>query len=163
MTVGRTHAFSLNVLRQCVLAIEHGLSSEQMPSLPPLRSLWPKVKVPAFPEHTLARSSGGDIRSVRCLLPHDLLNKRAWVPVGSRTHTMCAIGCGTVCVKCGAYAFARVRQLGGACKGRPADVAATWRLRRMDSGRHPVCGVVLGMPRLIEPALETFHLILGED
>ncbi len=94
---------------------------------------------------------------------HDLLYKRACVPVENRTHTICAIGCGTFCVKCVAYAFARVRQLGGACKGRPADVAATWRLRRMESGRHPVGGAVLGMPRLIEPALETFHLILGED
>ncbi len=31
------------------------------------------------------------------------------------------------------------------------------------AGRHPVSGVVIGVPRLIEPAFEDFHLLLGEE
>jgi hypothetical protein len=44
-----------------------------------------------------------------------------------------------------------------------ACVAARWRLLRLVGGKRPVTGAFLGQPRLVAPALECFHLILGSD
>jgi hypothetical protein len=53
--------------------------------------------------------------------------------------------------------------LAGGCRGRPADAAAEWRLRRMMGGRHPANGTVLGEARRLDAAVGSFSLYLGGE
>ena len=54
--------------------------------------------------------------------------------------------------------------LGGVCTGRPHKHSmAEWRRRRLMQGSHPKDGSVLGVPRRIDPAVETFAIVLGDS
>ncbi len=82
-----------------------------------------KFRPPRLPAHTVALCEGGQARCVRCLLPAALLDGRPCQP-GSCSHALGALGKGTFCMRCGAYAFSHVVRLAGKCTGRPTDEAA---------------------------------------
>ena len=53
------------------------------------------------------------------------------------------------------------RLLAAGCNGRPADAAAKWRRDRMLKGRHPVSGVFVASPVLVDLAQDAFTIMLG--
>ena len=162
VSLNRTHAFSLHALAWFARLLEWALAQNCMPSVGFFGAVFHRLRPPALPAHTVASSPDGTERCVRCLLPVHLLHRQQCLERGTRSHTTWAIGGGVFCIACGAYSFKHVRHLAGQCKGRPSDGAARWRISRMAAGRHPATGVFLGQPRLTEPALEAFYVILGE-
>ncbi len=124
--------------------------------------LFGRLRPAQVPAHCVTMSSDGVPRCIRCVLPEALLHQRQCRPAGTCSHAVWDLGKGLFCVWCGAYTFMQVRQLGGTCKGRPADAAARWCFQCMIEGRHPAAGAYLAVPRLMEPALDCFHLILGQ-
>ncbi len=139
------------------------LEAQTLPLDEVLRGVFPRMRPPKLPAHTLASCEEGAARCVRRLLPDALLHTRQCCEAGACAHALFALGAGTFCTRCSAYAFAQVLGSANCCRGGPKDAAARWRLTRMVAGRHPVRGPAIGVPRLIEPALEAFHLLFGED
>ncbi len=82
-------------------------------------------------------------------------------PVGALGHRLEALAGGRFCLVCGAYTFQHVCRLGFVCRGRLADAAAAWRLKRMLRGRHPATGAFVGDPRCVDMALDMLDIILG--
>ena len=66
------------------------------------------------------------------------------------------------CGRCGAVAFEQVVLLSGACNGRPTSSGSEWRLKRLLNGCNPKTNVSIGRPALVDPALASFAVVLGE-
>ena len=116
---------------------------------------------PPLPEHTFACDRAGCERCVHCGLPRGLAARQVCRPAGSLGHRFCALGHGVFCTRCGAYSFVQSRLLAAGCNGRPADAAAKWRRDRMLKGRHPVSGVFVASPVLVDLAQDAFTIMLG--
>ena len=137
-------------------------ADDRLPPLQPAEAIFRLPRPPALPRHCMAADSHGTDRCVKCLMPAAIAQTRSCTAAGVLRHCLAAIGSGVCCLRCGAYSFRQLLLLSGECRGRPADAAAAWRLRRMMGGRHPVNGAYLGEAKRIDAATEAFSLILGE-
>ena len=136
-------------------------SPERLPERSVLGKLFRLPRPPPLPVHTFACDRAGSERCVQCGLPPGLAARQACRPAGTLGHRFCSLGSGVFCTRCGAYSFVQSRLLAAGCSGRPADAAARWRRDRMLKGRHPVKGVFVAPPVLVDLALEAFTLMLG--
>ena len=157
----RTAEFASRLGRFYARLLDLALSADRLPKPDALGQLFRLPRPPRLPAHAVAVDGTGAVRCNRCLLPAGMLKARLCRPAGTLGHRMQAVGAGLVCTSCGAYSFRHVLHLGTTCRGRLADPAAGWRLRRMLDGRHPVTGQVIGTAVPIDPVDDAFHVILG--
>ncbi len=84
------------------------LKAQTLPVPEVLHVMSPRLRPPTLPAHTVAHCEDGAARCVQCLLPEVLLHSRQCREAGVRVHALCALGTGTFCTRCGAYAFSQV-------------------------------------------------------
>ena len=134
----------------------------RLPAITPLESIFRTPRPPPLPAHCFAMDAAGEERCVRCLLPPSLACGRPCRPHGSLQHRLYRLGKGMFCGRCGAFSFEQVVLLGGACKGRPTSSGSEWRLKRLFRGHNPKTNESIGTPFLVDPALASFAIVLGE-
>ncbi len=122
--LARTRKFSGDVLIYYTRLLGWALDAQSFPVPSLLGNMFPRLRQPKLPEHTVAVRANGEARCVRCLLPAALPPGRQCREAGMRAHALGAGGRGTFCRTCGAYAFTHVVLLAGQCPGRPKDATA---------------------------------------
>ena len=135
----------------------------RLPDISPLERIFKLPRPPPIPEHCFAEDALGEERCVFCLLPPALARGRHCRRIGTRRHKIFRLGSGIFCGRCGAHSFEQVVLLSSECLGRPTSAGNEWRLKRMLDGKRPKTGMFIGTPSLIDPALATFAVVLGED
>ncbi len=160
--INRTRLLSVQLAVAYARTLAWALESPgRMPERSVLGELFRLPRPPPLPVHTFACDRAGSERCVQCGLPPGLAARQACRPAGSLGHRFCSLGSGVFCTRCGAYSFVRSGLLAVGCKGRPADAAARWRRDRMLMGRHPVSGVFVASPVLVDLAQDVFTIVLG--
>ncbi len=148
--VARTATFASRLCRYYGRLLDMALDGQRLPMPDAFGRLFRLPRPPPLPLHAVATDAAGLDRCTCCCLPTALLGARPCRPAGILGHRLLSVGGGLACLRCGAYAFRKILHLGQACRGRPADGAASWRRRRLLAGQHPVTAAALGPARPID-------------
>ncbi len=88
----RTELVSGQVLAWYARLLEWAIAIEALPEVGMLSGIFPSLRPPRLPQHSLARSRDGTTRYVRCLLPAALIHKRQCREAGTLYHAVWASG-----------------------------------------------------------------------
>ena len=161
----RTAALAYKLGTYYAIFLEWALDQpDGLPEATPLEVLFRLPRPPPLPVHCFAADAGGSERCIRCLMPPGLCAGRPCRPQGSLGHKLMRIGHGIFCRTCGLYSFQELNMLKSHCRGPPPRAGGNaHRLLKLLAGVHPRSGHEYGKPQAIEPDLETFSVILGDD